>query len=251
MESDLLTRDRLKHHFGYADFRPAQRRVIQSVLAGRDALAVLPTGAGKSVCFQIPALVLDGFTIVVSPLISLMQDQVQAAVARGIPAALLNSTLDRAAQQTVLAAVGAVELATGRDVLKRYKPSLWWLGLLVGRGVGLGAGMGGLAGGIVLVPALSILLGLPAGWLAGTSSAVIIFSSLAAAAGYLTGSPAVPPGAGFTGFVALPVVGLLALSAVPAAQFGAWTNRRVRGTVFRRIFAVLMLLVVVRLVLSH
>ena len=80
MESDLLTRltlarERLKHHFGYTDFRPAQRRVVHSVLAGRNALAVLPTGAGKSICFQIPALVLDGFTIVVSPLISLMQDQ--------------------------------------------------------------------------------------------------------------------------------------------------------------------------------
>ncbi len=110
MESDLPTRlaharDRLKHHFGYTDFRPAQRRVIQSVLGGRDALAVLPTGAGKSACFQIPALVLEGFTVVVSPLISLMQDQVQAAVARGMPAALLNSTLDRARQQSVLTAL--------------------------------------------------------------------------------------------------------------------------------------------------
>ena len=117
MDSDLparlaRARDRLKHHFGYTDFRPAQRRVIESVLAGRDALAVLPTGAGKSVCFQIPALVLEGFTVVVSPLISLMQDQVQAAVARGIPAALLNSTLDRARQQSVLTAVedGIVKL---------------------------------------------------------------------------------------------------------------------------------------------
>lgn len=127
----------------------------------------------------------------------------------------------------------------------------WWQGSLVGLGVGLVAGLSGLAGGIVLVPALSILLGLPAGWLAGTSSAVIIFSSLAAAAGYLTGTPSVAPGTGFTGFVALPVVGLLALSAIPAAQLGAWTNRRVRGVVFRRIFAILMLLVVVRLLLSR
>jgi uncharacterized membrane protein YfcA len=108
-----------------------------------------------------------------------------------------------------------------------------------------------LAGGIVLVPALSLLLGLPSGWLAGTSSAVIIFSSTAAALGYLTSSPIEPLGSGFTGFVALPVVGLLALSAVPAAQFGAWANRRVSGVVFRRLFAILMLLVVVRLVLTH
>ncbi|HEY7028515.1 MAG TPA: DEAD/DEAH box helicase, partial [Gemmatimonadales bacterium] len=68
----------LQRHFGYPDFRPAQRRVVQSVLAGRDTLAVLPTGGGKSICFQLPALVLGGFTIVVSPLISLMQDQVAA-----------------------------------------------------------------------------------------------------------------------------------------------------------------------------
>jgi len=68
-------RDLLEHHLGYSDFRPAQRRVVQSVLAGRDTLAVLPTGAGKSVCFQIPAMVLDGVTLVVSPLISLMQDR--------------------------------------------------------------------------------------------------------------------------------------------------------------------------------
>jgi len=107
-----LARGLLARHLGYADFRPAQRRVVQSILAGRDTLAVLPTGAGKSVCFQIPAMVLDGFTVVVSPLISLMQDQVQAAVARGMPAALLNSTLDRRAQQSVLAEVrdGAVKL---------------------------------------------------------------------------------------------------------------------------------------------
>jgi len=127
----------------------------------------------------------------------------------------------------------------------------WWQGLLVGLGVGLVAGLSGLAGGIVMVPALSLLLGLPSGWLAGTSSAVIIFSSSAAALGYLTGTPAVAPGVGFTGFVALPVVGLLAISAVPAAQVGAWVNRRVRGVVFRRIFAILMLLVVARLLLKH
>src|SRR4051812_29461629 len=84
----------LRHHFGHADFRPAQVPVIRSVLAGRDTLAVLPTGGGKSVCFQIPALVCGGLTLVVSPLIALMQDQVAAARARGIPAAALHSALD-------------------------------------------------------------------------------------------------------------------------------------------------------------
>ena len=97
----------LQRHFGYADFRPAQRRVVQSVLAGRDTLAVLPTGGGKSICFQLPALVLGGFTIVVSPLISLMQDQVAALRARGISAALLNSSLTRTEQHRVLEEVVA------------------------------------------------------------------------------------------------------------------------------------------------
>ena len=86
-----LARARLREHFGHPAFRPAQEPVIRAVLAGRDTLAVLPTGGGKSVCFQVPAMVLGGFTVVVSPLISLMQDQVAAAVARGIPAAALTS----------------------------------------------------------------------------------------------------------------------------------------------------------------
>ncbi|HMV32439.1 MAG TPA: DEAD/DEAH box helicase, partial [Gemmatimonadales bacterium] len=79
---------RLLHgHYGFQDFRPLQRRVVQSVLAGRDTLAVLPTGGGKSICFQVPALVLGGLTVVVSPLVALMQDQVGALVRRGIGAA--------------------------------------------------------------------------------------------------------------------------------------------------------------------
>jgi ATP-dependent DNA helicase RecQ len=88
-----LARSLLHQHFGYGDFRPVQQRVIQSVLAGHDTLGVLPTGGGKSICFQIPALVAGGLTLVVSPLISLMQDQVDALTRRGIAAAFLNSTL--------------------------------------------------------------------------------------------------------------------------------------------------------------
>jgi ATP-dependent DNA helicase RecQ len=91
----------LLHHFGYADFRPAQIPVLQSIFEGRDTLAVLPTGGGKSICFQIPALVLGGLSVVVSPLISLMQDQVEAARARGVPAACLNSSLGTAEQEAV------------------------------------------------------------------------------------------------------------------------------------------------------
>ncbi len=89
--------------YGFRDFRPLQRRVVQSVLAGRDALAVLPTGGGKSICFQVPALVLGGLTIVISPLVALMQDQVAALKARGIPADCLNSLMPREAQQGVRA----------------------------------------------------------------------------------------------------------------------------------------------------
>jgi ATP-dependent DNA helicase RecQ len=89
-------RQALQHHFGYPEFRPAQAGVVRSILTGQDTLAILPTGAGKSVCFQVPAVVLGGLTVVVSPLISLMQDQVAAANARGIPAAALTSGLSEA-----------------------------------------------------------------------------------------------------------------------------------------------------------
>jgi ATP-dependent DNA helicase RecQ len=98
-------REVLLRHYGYSDFRPAQRRVVQSVLAGRDTLAVLPTGGGKSICFQVPAMALGGFAVVVSPLISLMQDQVSALKARGIEAELLNSTLSSLEQDAVLASL--------------------------------------------------------------------------------------------------------------------------------------------------
>ena len=80
-------RSTLRTSFGYPDFRPPQIRAVQSVLAGRDTLVVLPTGGGKSLCYQVPALMRQGLTVVVSPLISLMKDQVDALARRGLPAA--------------------------------------------------------------------------------------------------------------------------------------------------------------------
>nr|WP_296829573.1 DNA helicase RecQ [Treponema sp.] len=85
----------LKKVFGYDDFRPLQKDVIQNILEGRDTLAIMPTGGGKSLCYQIPALVTKGLTIVISPLIALMQDQVSQLREAGVKAAFLNSSLDQ------------------------------------------------------------------------------------------------------------------------------------------------------------
>ncbi len=83
----------LEQYFGYPSFRPGQEELIDALLAGRDAVGILPTGAGKSLCYQVPALLLEGITLVVSPLISLMRDQVAALVQNGVRGAYLNSSL--------------------------------------------------------------------------------------------------------------------------------------------------------------
>ena len=84
----------LKEVFGFTEFRYKQKEIINNVLSGKDTLAVMPTGGGKSLCYQIPALILEGITLVISPLISLMQDQVSAMKDSGIPCVYINSTLD-------------------------------------------------------------------------------------------------------------------------------------------------------------
>lgn len=102
----------LKETFGHSAFRPGQEEIVNALLSGRDVLAIMPTGTGKSVCYQLPALLLEGITIVVSPLISLMKDQVAALCQCGVPAAYLNSSLTPAQQNEALrrAAIGRYKL---------------------------------------------------------------------------------------------------------------------------------------------
>jgi ATP-dependent DNA helicase RecQ len=92
----------LEQHFGWSSFRPGQRPVVEAMLSGRDCLAVLPTGAGKSLCYQLPALVRGGLVIVISPLVALMQDQVLHLQRRGIPAACLHRGLDPARRRDLI-----------------------------------------------------------------------------------------------------------------------------------------------------
>ena len=89
----------LQKHFGFDDFREGQREVIGSILEGKDAVVVMPTGSGKSLCYQLPAMILDGVTLVVSPLIALMKDQVDALRARGLPATFINSSISETEQR--------------------------------------------------------------------------------------------------------------------------------------------------------
>src|SRR6186997_747530 len=102
METETASaRQVLASRFGFDSFRPGQERVVDALLAGRSALAVFPTGAGKSLCYQLPALLLDGITVVVSPLIALMKDQIDFLQRRGIDAARLDSSLEAAEQREI------------------------------------------------------------------------------------------------------------------------------------------------------
>jgi ATP-dependent DNA helicase RecQ len=90
----------LRKHFGFEDFREGQREVIATILSGKDAVVVMPTGSGKSLCYQLPAMMMDGATLVVSPLIALMKDQVDSLKARGLPATFINSAIPEAEQRS-------------------------------------------------------------------------------------------------------------------------------------------------------
>jgi ATP-dependent DNA helicase RecQ len=105
----------LRTVFGYEDFRGAQAEVISEIIAGRSALVLMPTGGGKSLCYQIPALLRAGVGVVISPLIALMQDQVDALRAAGVRAGFINSTLSSDDYQTVMRA------------LRRGELDLWYL----------------------------------------------------------------------------------------------------------------------------
>src|SRR5712671_6129326 len=98
-ETDLLTP--LKKYWGYSAFRPLQERIVRSLLSGHDVCVVMPTGGGKSLCYQLPALVLGRTAVVVSPLIALMQDQAAQLAQMGIPAAVLNSAMAAGEQSQV------------------------------------------------------------------------------------------------------------------------------------------------------
>ena len=108
----LLALQLLKKFYGYSSFRPGQYEIIDAVTTGRDAVVLMPTGGGKSLCYQLPALMLDGCVVVVSPLIALMNDQVAALIANGIPAAAIHSNQSETENRTILenAATGKIRL---------------------------------------------------------------------------------------------------------------------------------------------
>ena len=100
----------LQQYFGYSSFRHNQEEIINRVLSGKDAVVLMPTGGGKSVCYQLPAMLLPGLTVVVSPLIALMKDQVDGLKQNGIAAEFLNSTQSTAQQSAIIKRLKSGEL---------------------------------------------------------------------------------------------------------------------------------------------
>ena len=127
--------DLLKQYFGYDEFRPGQKEIIQKVIDQENVLGIMPTGSGKSICYQLPSLLVDGLTVVVSPLISLMKDQVESLNQAGIHAAYLNSslTVNQYYKALSLARNGRYPIMEGRQrerlmhyVERRICRSPWW-----------------------------------------------------------------------------------------------------------------------------
>jgi ATP-dependent DNA helicase RecQ len=114
--SQLLLENTLQQRFGIEEFRPGQRELVDAIIAGRDALAIMPTGSGKSLVYQLPALVLDGLTVVVSPLISLMKDQTDKLMSLGVDVVTIHSSLtareQRAAEEAIAAGTGSILYVT-------------------------------------------------------------------------------------------------------------------------------------------
>src|SRR4030042_3602903 len=108
--SVLFMRDTLKKVFGFNDFRPHQENIIRHIVDKRDVVAIMPTGGGKSLCYQLPSQLLPGTVIVISPLISLMKDQVDATLENSITAAFLNSSLSSAKMREVYGLLGDTRL---------------------------------------------------------------------------------------------------------------------------------------------
>ena len=100
MTTQTIDAEKWLPNFGLAAFRPGQRGVIDAITNGKDTLCIMPTGGGKSLCYQLPSIARDGLTIVISPLIALMKDQVDGLIRNGIPATFINSSLAPAEQQS-------------------------------------------------------------------------------------------------------------------------------------------------------
>ena len=100
----------LNHYFGYKDFRSGQQDVIEQLLQGRDSLVLMPTGGGKSLCYQLPATLMPGLTIVISPLIALMKDQVDGLLRQGISAGFVNSTIDKTQENQIFQRIASGEI---------------------------------------------------------------------------------------------------------------------------------------------
>lgn len=118
-------REALRRHFGFREFLDGQEAVISAVLSGQDVMIIMPTGGGKSLCYQLPAMVMDGVTVVVSPLIALMKDQVDALLNRGIPATLINSTLSLDEQKERIAALKRGEYKLVYVAPERFRSGLF------------------------------------------------------------------------------------------------------------------------------